>query len=355
MADLPRQGEGDQGRDRREHRRPEPHRARPWRSALTPAAAQGRSAGLHNAVADHPQAHEAPHLPEPPAERGPQEHRQGHHEPHVAGAEQKEARQRKDVDAFAAGEKGAEAGFALHPPEIGGQHQGEQEGEHKARGHCGDSPAEAERRQQDAAEEEAHTLEGVLGTGEDRHPAEQLVVVGLLVTAASARRPIALCCGQRRLDGALGAHLVEVLGDAAQGLGRHHVAHRQQLRPAGGHRHQHQQGQDLQEGAGPQGEAQSEARRQPAAGEVGDDAEELVEEKQEGDLEAGVAELVEMEHHQHAQGAIGEGEGPVVGRHHPVLLQRRQLRALHRAAPCDRPDPPCGSCSPTRCRTRRRP
>ena len=54
---------------------------------------------------------------------------------------------------------------------------------------------------------------------------------------------------------------------------------------------------------------------------------EFIKQKQQGDLQRAVPQLVEMQHHQHTQGTIGQGEGPIVGRHQQVLAQlRRQLR-----------------------------
>ena len=131
--------------------------------------------------------------------------------------------------------------------------------------------------------------------------------------------------GHHGFDGALGAHLVEVLGDATDRLGHHHVEHAEQLRPAGCHGNQHHQRQDLQQGAGPEGQPQAITRTDPAAIEVGENTKELIEEEEKSNLKRAVAELVEVEHHQHAQGAIGEGEGPVVGGNDAVLLQRREL------------------------------
>ncbi|MCY1246813.1 hypothetical protein D9M72_600860 [compost metagenome] len=58
---------------------------------------------------------------------------------------------------------------------------------------------------------------------------------------------------------------------------------------------------------------------QPATDQVGDHAEDLVEQEQRGDLQRAVAEAVEVQHHQHAQGAVGEGEGPVVAGDQQVL------------------------------------
>ena len=125
MGYLTPQGDGDQGRDGREQGTPELHRAHSGRPALAPGAPEGRSGALHDPVADYPQAHKAPHLPEAPAKGRLQEHRQGHHKPHVAGTEQKKARQREHVDAAGFGEQGAEAWFLLHAADLRWQPQGE--------------------------------------------------------------------------------------------------------------------------------------------------------------------------------------------------------------------------------------
>ena len=141
--------------------------------------------------------------------------------------------------------------------------------------------------------------------------------------------PLSIIRGLRNhgFDGALGAHLVEVLGNPTDRLSGHHVNHAQQLRPAGCHRNQHHQRKDLQQRSNPEGEPQAVARTDPTAIQVRDHPEELIKEKQEGDLEGGVAELVEMEHHQHPQRTIGERERPVVGGHNSVLLQSGELHA----------------------------
>ena len=63
--------------------------------------------------------------------------------------------------------------------------------------------AEADERQQQAAEEEADALQRVLRAGQDRDPAEERVVRAV---------------GHDELDGALGAHLRQVLRDARERL-----------------------------------------------------------------------------------------------------------------------------------------
>ena len=161
-------------------------------------------------------------------------------------------------------------------------------------------------------QEETNALESVLGSRQDRHPFEQLLLPLLLIIRSFRHH---------RFDGALGTHLVEIFGDATDRLSHHHVNHAEQLRPTCRDGHQHQQRKDLQQRAHPEGEPKPVAGADPTAVEVGDHPEELVKEKQKGDLEGCVAELVEMEHHQHPQGTVGEGEGPVVGGDDAVLLE----------------------------------
>ena len=166
--------------------------------------------------------------------------------------------------------------------------------------------------EQHAAEEKAHTFKSVLGSGEDRHPAKQL-----MFTLPGVVRGF----GNHGLDGALGAHLVEILGNAADRLRHHDIGHAPRLWPAVRHRHQHQQGRHLQQGARPECEPQAETPAEPAAIEIGEHTKKLIEEKQQRDLKRAVAKGVEMKHHQHAQGPIGEGEDPVVAGHDDVLPQ----------------------------------
>lgn len=106
------------------------------------------------------------------------------------------------------------------------------------------------------------------------------------------------------LDRALGTRLVEILGDATDGLRCHHIDDAEQPWPAGGHRHQHQQGPDLHQRARPECEAKPIASSDPTTIQIGENPEELIEEKEEDDLESGIAELVKMKHHQPAKRAI---------------------------------------------------
>jgi hypothetical protein len=88
-----------------------------------------------------------------------------------------------------------------------------------------------DRGQQQTTEEETHPLEGILGTREDRHPLKQLAF------------PLAVILrgfGHHGLDGALGAHLVEILRDATDRLGHHDIGHTPPFWPGISYRHQHQ-------------------------------------------------------------------------------------------------------------------
>jgi hypothetical protein len=87
--------------------------------------------------------------------------------------------------------------------------------------------------------------------------------------------------GHQQLHRALGAHLVEILGDARERLRRHHPRHRQ---CSSGHQ-QHRERDDLQPEPDVHGAIQSQMRPQPAADQVGHDPEELVEQEQQRDLE----------------------------------------------------------------------
>ncbi|MNC36850.1 hypothetical protein D3C75_853930 [compost metagenome] len=124
-----------------------------------------------------------------------------------------------------------------------------------------------------------------------------------------------LAIRNQELDGALGTHLVEVLGDAGQRLGCHHPRHRQ---PGCRHR-EHQQGQHLHAQADVHGAIEPQASAEVAAHQVGDHAENFVEQEQRGDLQRRVAQRMEVQNHQHAQRAVGEGEGPVVAGNQQVL------------------------------------
>ena len=118
-----------------------------------------------------------------------------------------------------------------------------------------------EQRQQEAAEEEADALEGVLRAGEDRDPAVE-------------RRLVAL--GYDELDSAFGAHLVEILGDARQGLGDHHVWDHQQR---GRGEAEHAERRDLDRQPHEEGDLQAQAGREPAADQIRDDPGDLVEDE----------------------------------------------------------------------------
>ena len=78
------------------------------------------------------------------------------------------------------------------------------------------------------AEEEANALQSILRARQDCHPAEQ--GIGRIV-------------GHHELDGALRAHLGQILGDATDGLRCHHVWHDQ---PRRGGQREHQQRTDLE-------------------------------------------------------------------------------------------------------------
>ena len=214
------------------------------------------------------------------------------------------------------GEQRRKGRLGLHLSDLPGQHQREQEGQGQTCRHPAHGSIEAKGSEQHPTEEEAHTLEGVLGSREDRHPLEQLLLPLLLILRRFRNH---------RLDGTLGAHLVEIFGDAADGLSGHHIDHAQQFRPTGGDGHQHQQRKNLQQRSHPEGEPKPVAGTDPTAVQVGEHPKQLIKEKQERDLEGGVAELMEVEHHQHPQGPIGEREGPVVGGDNAVLLQRGEL------------------------------
>ncbi|EJT85746.1 hypothetical protein PPS11_03300 [Pseudomonas putida S11] len=124
-----------------------------------------------------------------------------------------------------------------------------------------------------------------------------------------------LAAWHQQLDGALGTHLVQVLGDAGQRLGRHHPRHCQ---PGCWHR-EHQQGQHLHAQADVHGAVEPQAGAEVAAHQVGDHAEHFIEQEQRRDLQRRVAQRMEMQYHQHAQRTVGEGEGPVVAGNQQVL------------------------------------
>ena len=145
MGRLPPERHRDQGRHCREQGAPELHRRGPWRTAAAPGPAQGWGRSLDEAVADHPQAQEAAHLPESPAQGGLKEHRQRHHEPHIPGTEEEKSRQREDVDASGLGEQGRERRPGLHPADVAGKHQGAEQGQGQAGRHGQDGSGEPNR------------------------------------------------------------------------------------------------------------------------------------------------------------------------------------------------------------------
>ena len=106
---------------------------------------------------------------------------------------------------------------------------------------------------------------------------------------------------------------------------------------AAGHQ-QHGQGNDLQRQADMHGAVEAHMGTEPAAHQVGDHPENLVEQEQQRDLQGRVAQPVEMQHHQHAQGPIRQGEGPVVAGDHQVLADLRGEVVQHGyAARSERP------------------
>ena len=86
---------------------------------------------------------------------------------------------------------------------------------------------------------------------------------------------------------------------------------------------QHQQRRDLDAQPDVHGAVQTQPSAEVATHQVSDHAKEFVEQKQRRDLQWAVAQRVKVQHHQHAQSAVGEGEGPVVARHEQVLPHLR--------------------------------
>ncbi|MNP25489.1 hypothetical protein D3C76_1182990 [compost metagenome] len=84
-----------------------------------------------------------------------------------------------------------------------------------------------------------------------------------------------LAVRHQELDRTLGAHLVEILGDARQRLCSHHPGDGQPSR----RNSQHQQGDDLQAEADVHGAVQPQASAQVTTHQVGNDAEDFVEQK----------------------------------------------------------------------------
>ncbi|MNO69289.1 hypothetical protein D3C76_601410 [compost metagenome] len=72
------------------------------------------------------------------------------------------------------------------------------------------------------------------------------------------------------------------------------------------------------------GSVQAQPGAEVATHQVGDHAKEFVEQKQRRDLQWAVAQRMKVQHHQHAQGAVGEGEGPVVARNEQILPHFRR-------------------------------
>ena len=264
-------------------------------------AGDGGRKGLDDAVANHPGRQEAPDRPEVPAEHAAQVHRQGHHEPDIAGAEQEHPRRREDVDCPALGQDVAKPGLGFGLAQVLlQQDQAADPDQRQDTRHGQQGTFEADRCQQGPAQKEADTLECVLRAGEDRHP---LVELALL--------PIR----NQKLDGAFGAHLVQVFGNPRQRLSPHHPRDGQ---PGARHR-QHQQRRDLKAQPDVHGPVKTQPGAEVAPHQVGNHAKQFVEQKQGRDLKGAVAQRVEVQHHQHAQGAVGEGEGPVIARDQQVL------------------------------------
>ncbi len=163
---------------------------------------------LHQPVADHPTGHKATDQPEVPAQRAAQVHRQGDHKPHITGTEQKQPRCGEQVDGAALGQQLPEFGLAAGAPQVLLQQAQTDQPHHRQRhGHRQHRAGKAEQHQQRTTQEKADALQGIFGAGENGHPLVQRAL---------------LLLRHQQLDGALGAHLVQVLGDAGQRLRRHH-------------------------------------------------------------------------------------------------------------------------------------
>ena len=273
-------------------------------SSLDAAAQQARRCCLDDAVADDPNREKAAGLPEGPSEHARQEDRQTDDEPDVAGAEEEDARRGELVDRAVAREHLAELGLLVGLPEAAAhQERGEDKRAADQRDEQLERGLEVEHRQQQAAEEKADALEGILRPGKDRHP------------AVERRRGI---FGDDQLDRALRTHLRHVLGDAAQGLRDHDPGDDQPaLRCEGEHR----QRRELRAEADEERGLEAEAGADVAAEEIGDDAKDFVEDEQRSHRERRVAEVVEVEQHQHAGGAVGNGIGPVGRGNQNVVAQ----------------------------------
>ena len=161
------------------------------------------------------------------------------------------------------------------------------------------APRKPSARQQQPADEEAGTLQGILRSGQHGDPLEQTGVVSLR---------------HEHLDRALRAHLREVLRDARERLAAHHVGDGRPPRSSSAIQEREQpKRDDLKHQPKNEREPHARSRREPPADEVRDDAEELVEQEQERELDGRVAELVEMQQDEHPERAVGERERPVRG------------------------------------------
>ena len=210
----------------------------------------------------------------------------------------------------------AELRLRVRPAEAAvHQRRGDDQGRRDHRGEDQHRRLKAGHREQQPAEEETDPLERVLGSGQDRDPAVE-------------RRLRALRPGRHdQLDGALGAHLGQVLGDPRERLCRHHERHHQ---PGRRRQAEHRQGDDLHPEAHEQGRLQPEPRGQPAADEVRDDPEGLVEQEQGRDLEGRVAEVVEVEEDEDPAGAVGQRVGPVRAGDEHVVAEVASPRCARR-------------------------
>ena len=70
------------------------------------------------------------------------------------------------------------------------------------------------------------------------------------------------------------------------------------------------------------GHVQADTAGQPASEQVGGHAEEFIQQEQGGHFQRTETKAVEEQHHQHAQGAVGEGEGPVAEGDQQILGKR---------------------------------
>lgn len=120
-----------------------------------------------------------------------------------------------------------------------------------------------------------------------------------------------LVFGDENFDGGFGRHFGEVLGDAGERLGSHDGDDDDPREPREIDEGEEDESDDLKKEAGGEGALEAAARSPPAAEEVGEDAAEFVEEKEGGEGNRVHALRVEVQEHEHAEGAIGEGEAPV--------------------------------------------